>query len=168
MQHFFRFAKAIAVKMAKILARNGRRGITAVSRKHLRRNTGNTLLETDSTSLQQFRSSDNQGVSAENPLPCFFFYWGWFAAPVEQNSTDQQENGSPADWCFPYEAAGGAAARPGTAAALHRGLAAVNVEQAELCSGCGPSGDKTICNSKSISKTHRGAMEGSAMGHYVS
>ena len=36
-----------------------------------------------------------------NPFPCFFFYWGGKQAPVEQNSTDQQENDSPVDWRFP-------------------------------------------------------------------
>ena len=36
-----------------------------------------------------------------NPFPCFLFYWGGKQAPVEQNSTDQQENDSPVDWRFP-------------------------------------------------------------------
>ena len=47
-------------------ARNGRRGITAVSRKHLRRNTEIPLLETDSTASYEFRAGEALGVSAEN------------------------------------------------------------------------------------------------------
>ena len=73
--------------------------------------------------------------------------------------------GSQVDWLFPYDAEGGAAARPGTVAALHPGRAAVNVEQPGLLlPGCGPS-DGIL---ESISKTHEVAMEVSVTGYYVS
>ena len=42
-------------------------------------------------------SGANLAPFPDNPLPCFLFYWGGKQAPVEENSTDQQENVSPVD-----------------------------------------------------------------------
>ena len=60
------FREGYTLKHGKNPARNGRQGVTAVSRKHLRRNTGNTFLETDSTASYEFRAGEALGVSAEN------------------------------------------------------------------------------------------------------
>ena len=62
----FPFREGYTLKLGKNPSRNGRRGVTAVSRKHLRRNTGNPLLETDSTASYEFRAGEALEVSAEN------------------------------------------------------------------------------------------------------